>query len=374
MFKNFVILIVALFLGGCMKSVSISTLRPAAIDIPSEVQTIVLVDRTKFERQAIGILEGVLTGEGINEDRDGVLAMFTALQNNLRNSPRYVVKQEPQRLIGNTITGSLPDALSWRIVDDLCRRHSADAVLAVEVFDSDFIVTNGKRKNTRTVEDKDGNKVEQEYTEFFAEGIGNVRIGLRLYNNVSRSIEDQDIYTQNRTWEASATNPREAASKLIAKAQATRNLGSAVGATYAGKIAPMPIYLSRTYYAKPKKDEYISRGARQASVDQWEDAIATWKTGIATSRDEELKGRMAYNIALGYEVLGDFWQAKDWAASAYVDYGEKRGRGYSTQLENRIRQEDLVNQQLQQPEPSNAIKVETIEPKKQVIQLKLQGN
>jgi len=341
-----------------MRSVSISTMRPALIDIPSEVQTIVLVDRTRFERDAIGILEGVLTGEGINEDRDGVVAMFSAMQNNLRNSPRYIIKQEPERLTGNTITGAFPDAISWSRINSLCRKHNADAVLAVEVFDSDFIVTDGTRKKTKTVEDRSGREREVEYTEYFAEGLGNVRIGIRLYNNRSLSIEDQDIFTQNRTWEASAESLKEALAQLTQKAQATRMLGSAVGASYAGKIAPMPVFLSRSYYAKPKKNTYMSRGARQASVDQWENAIDTWKKGISETPDTKTKGRFAYNVALGYEVMGDFFQAKDWAAKAFVEYGENRGRGYAAQLENRIQQEDLVNQQLQQPEPTTKINVQ----------------
>jgi hypothetical protein len=351
--KSYLFLLIGIILSSCMKTVSISTMRPAAINIPSEVQTIVLVDRTKYERDAIGILEGVLTGEGINEDKDGVTAMFSALQNNLRNSPRFVVKQEPQRLIGNTVTGAFPDPLSWRIVNDLCRRHNADAVLAVEVFDSDFIITDGKREKTKTIKDDDGNERKVKYTEFFAEGVGSVRIGVRLYNAVSNSIEDQDIYTQNRTWEASATSIKEAMAQMVQKSQATKSLGGAVGATYAGKIAPMPVYLSRSYYAKPKKNEFMSRGARQASVNQWEEAISTWKTGIRNSNDSDLKGKLAYNVALGYEVMGDFRTAKDWAARSYVEYGEKKGQNYAAQLENRMRQEEILNQQLSQPEPAD---------------------
>ena len=343
-------LLAGLIMSSCMKSVSISTMRPAEINIPNSVQTIVLVDRTKYEREGLSILEGVLTGEGINEDRDGVLALFSALQNNLRSSPRFVIKQESQRLLGNSLTGAFPDPLSWRIVEDLGRRHGADAVLAVEVFDSDMIVTNGKRQKKRTVETKDGKKVEEEYTEYYAEGVGGIRAGIRLYNIQDRSIEDQEIFTQNRTWESSATSLREAMAGLIAKGRATQYLGSSVGATYAGKIAPMPVFLSRTYYAKPKKNSYMNKGSRQASVNDWDGAIDTWKQGINQTSDSDLRGRFAYNIALGYEVLGDFRQAKDWASRAYVDYGEKKGRAYASQLDYRMQQEAILDEQLSQPE------------------------
>ncbi|MFT4739852.1 MAG: hypothetical protein ACI9L9_000627 [Marivirga sp.] len=349
-------LLLFLFLGSlfsaCMKSVSITSMRPAVINISSDIQTVVLVDRTKYEKEGLAILEGILTGEGINEDRDGVLALFSSLQNNLRNSPRFTVKQEPQRLLGNSLTGSFPEPLSWRIVEDLGRRNAADAVLAVEVFDSDFILTNGKRKKTRIVKDTAGKELEEEYIEYYAEGIAGVRIGIRLYNIQARSIEDQDLYSENRTWETTATSLKEAMSKMVQKSQATKSLGGNIGAIYASKIAPMPVYLSRTYYYKPKKNTYISRGDRQASVNNWEDAITSWKTGMRKSDDSKIMGRMAYNIALGYEVLGDFESAKDWAAAAYVDYGEKKGQAYARTLQYRIEQEAIVNDQMSLPEQS----------------------
>jgi hypothetical protein len=265
--KRYSVLMILILMAftSCMKSVSINTLRPADINIPNEIQSIVLVDRTAYDRNAIGIIEGIITGEGINEDRDGVMTMFSSLQNSLRVSPRFDVVLASERLRGQNILGSFPDPLDWRQIDQLTRKYNTDALLAIEIFDSNFIITNGKRKNTRTVEDKDGNKIEEEYTEFFAEGVGNTRIGIRLYDKENRTVIDQDIYTQNKTWEASAASLKEALAQLINKSQATKYLAQSVGNTYAGKIAPMPIRISRSYYAKPKKNAYMSKGAMEAS-------------------------------------------------------------------------------------------------------------
>jgi hypothetical protein len=353
--KRFLIFIMlsAFGLSSCMKSVSINTLRPADITIPNDIQSIVLVDRTAYDRDAVGVIEGILTGEGINEDQDGVMAMFSSLQNSLRVSPRFDVVLASEKLRGQNILGSFPDPLDWRQVDQLTRKYNTDALLAIEIFDSNFIVTNGKRKNTRTVEDEDGNKREEEYTEFFAEGVGNTRIGIRLYDAKNRTVIDQDIYTQNKTWEASATSLKEALAQLVSKSQATKYLAQSVGNTYAGKIAPMPIRISRSYYAKPKKNVYLSKGARQASVSQWESAIQTWKTGLRNSNDRKESGRMAYNIAVGYEILGDLFLAHEWAGRSYVDYGNKKGRSYASQLNNRMITEEILDEQLRLPEPGS---------------------
>jgi hypothetical protein len=356
-----------------MKSVSINTLRPADINIPNEIQSIVLVDRTAYNRDAIGVIEGIMTGEGINEDRDGVMTMFSSLQNSLRVSPRFDVVMASERLRGQNILGSFPDPLDWRQVDQLTRKYNTDALLAIEIFDSNFIVTNGKRKNTRTVEDKEGNKVEEEYTEFFAEGVGNTRIGIRLYDRKNRTVIDQDIYTQNKTWEASATNLKEALAQLISKSQATNYLARSVGNTYAGKIAPMPVRLTRNYYAKPKKNSFLRKGARQAGVNQWESAISTWKDGLENTSDSKASGRMAFNIAVGYEILGDLFLAHEWAGRAYVDYGNKKGRSYASQLNNRMITEEILDEQLRLPDPETSNQSEEKQ-EKPTIKLKMKDN
>ncbi len=376
--------LIVVFFSSCMKSVSINTLRPADINIPNEIQSIVLVDRTAYEKNAIGVIEGILTGEGINEDQDGVMTMFSSLQNNLRVSPRFDVVLASERLRGQNILGSFPDPLNWRQVDQLTRKYNTDGLLAIEIFDSNFIVTNGKRKNTRTVEDEDGNKREEEYTEFFAEGVGNTRIGIRLYDSKNRTILDQDIYTENKTWEASATSLKEALAQLVSKSQATKYLAQSVGNNYASKIAPMPVRISRSYYTKPKKNAYLSKGARQASVNQWESAISTWKTGLRSTSDTKESGRMAYNIAVGYEIIGDLFLAHEWAGRSFVDYGNKKGRSYASQLNNRMITEEILDEQLRLPEPKtqnntqNNIQIKGKQEKptkeKPTIQLKMKDN
>ncbi len=337
--------------SSCMRSVTLNTMRPAQINVPNSIQSIVMVDRTKPERQAIGIIEGILTGEGINEDRDGVMAMFGSLQNNLRNSPRYQIKLASERLTTNSILGSFPEPLSWNQVERLANQYVVDALLVVELFDTKFIITDGKRKNTRKVKDEDGKERVEEYTEFYAEGVGSARIGVRLYDPQNREIIDQEIFTQNRTWEATGTSIRDALAALAQKSEATKYLGSSIGASYAGKIAPMPVRISRNYYHKPKKNAFISKGARLAQVNQWESAIETWKSGIDRSDDSKTMGRLSYNIALGYEVMGDLYAAKEWAGKAYVDYGEKRGQAYASQLNNRMFNEEILKEQMSLPDP-----------------------
>lgn len=62
---------------------------------------------------------------------------------------------------------------------------------------------------------------------------------------------------------------------------------------------------------------------------------------------------MAYNIAVGYEILGDLFLAHEWAGRSYVDYGNKKGRSYASQLNNRMITEEILDEQLRLPEPGS---------------------
>lgn len=339
--------IVGMFLisTSCTKEVSFNTLRPAEINVPAHVKSILVVDRTEFKNKAIGIVEGVLTGEGINEDKNGSQEALTSFQQTMLNSPRFEVKRATERLIGNGILGAFPEPLHFSDIEKLCTKYKADAVVALEIFDTNFLVTDGKR-NVKKVEEQNGQKKEIEVVEFFAQGIGSVKIGFRIYDPKLKTVADQQMFSKTNTWEGKGSTIRDAMTALIAKAEATRYVSRLAGNDYAYKIAPMPVRLSRTFYSKSKKNQQMASGVRKAEVNQWEEAIQTWKSGLDRA-DAKTARRMSYNIAVAYEVIGDLAKAKHWANRSYVEYGNKQARTYASQLDYRVRDEDIVKTQMQ---------------------------
>lgn len=343
-FSTFFVLIAAIQFS-CNKQVYINAMRPAEITFPAHVNTILLVDRTEFERKGLGIVEGILTGEMIGEDKAGLQEAMNAFQQQLMASPRFKLKRANEILTGNSMTAAFPIPIEWNTIENLCRSYGADAVVAVEIFDTDFLVTNGKRDVMREVVERDGTKRQVKAVEFFAEGAGNAKIGFRLYDPKDRTIADQQLFSPTNTWTATGITLQEAMSRLMQRPEATRYVSRMAGATYATKIAPMPIQLSRFYYSKSKSAPEVGQGARQAEVGQWETAIQTWLGGLSSPTDPKDAGKLAYNLAVGYEVLGDFDNAKEWASRAYVDYGNKKGRIYNTLLDQRLRELDILSQQ-----------------------------
>ncbi|MDN4164516.1 DUF6340 family protein [Cytophagales bacterium LB-30] len=338
--------LLVLFLGACgMKHVSMNSMVPASITLPPHIKTIVLVDRTEHEKTGLGTLEGVLTGEGIGEDQNGVQEAISSLQNGLMSSPRYQVIRASEVLKGNSMLGAtFPEPITWNQINILCSKYKADAVIALELFDTNFIVTDGKRSVKKEVEEN-GVKKTIDAIEYYAEGVATAKIGFRLYDPKNKNIADQQTFSRTNTWEAKANSVKDALAALIQKSEATRYLSGLAGNSYAHKIAPMPVRISREFYGKPRKNQYMQAGVRQSEVGQWEEAIVSWRRGMLTA-DAKTAGRLAYNVAVGFEVLGDYAQAKAWAGKSYINYGNKKARSYNAMLEQRMLQEDIVNEQM----------------------------
>jgi len=343
--RNLLFLFSILAASSCSeKVVSINTIRPAEITFPSYVNTLVLVDRTKFEKQSTNIIEAVLTGELPGEDKAGLQEAMSRFQQQLMASPRFQLKSCNEILVGNSITNAMPNPLPWSKIESICQAYQAEAVVAIEVFDTDFFVTNGKRKIKRQIEEN-GVKKEIEVDEFYAEGLGSASIGFRVYDPKAKQIVDQQLYKKTNSWQATGVNAQDAVLHLLNKQDATRHVSGIAGPNYAAKITPLPITISRAFYGKAKNNQMMGEGIRLAEVNKWSDAVSTWERAIGGSSVEDA-GKICYNIAIGYEVLGDLSQSKYWASRSYVKYGNKKARDYSASLDYRMNQQKIVEQQM----------------------------
>lgn len=337
-----VFMLLPVLLAGCsnMRTVSLDTLRPAEVSFPSGVDRLLIVDRTIYKGDALGLLEGVLTGELPGEDRSGVQSWISAFQAELMASPRFETAVAEEMLPGNSLTAAFPPQIPWSTVEDLNRRYQTDAVVAIEIYDSDFIIKNGKRE--KATADEAG---ESDAVSYYAEGTGNILIGVRVYDPQARSIIDQRLYRQGDSWEASGVSLKEAVEKLINKGDATRALSRRVGNDFAHRIAPMPVKLTRAFYGKSDKAPAMEMGLRYADVGKWREAADAWEAGIDRAPPKEA-GQLAYNIAIAHEVLGDYPGAREWAEKAYVKYANDKARAYVTDLDNRLYAEELAQQQM----------------------------
>jgi tetratricopeptide (TPR) repeat protein len=313
-------------------------MRPAELALPSTTKTILLVDRTKTEPKATNIIESVFTGELPGEDKAGAQELLVALYRQLDRSSRFNTIIAEEHLEGNSLNSVFPEQLSTEIMNRLAVKYNADAIVAVELFDSDFAITRGKKEN-----EKSGTLTGIQY---YAQGIGNVTIGIRLYDIHQKKVLDQQLLTNGSTWEATGASVPEAVAQLTSKGDATMGLSRQVGEDYAYKISPMPISIRRSFRGKARRVPELELGTRYADVGQWERALETWKSALDRAPEKEA-GYLAHNIAIAYEVMGDFDSAIYWAKLAYTRYGNEESRSYVNQIKQRLSSEGLAQMQQQ---------------------------
>ena len=326
---------------GCspMSNLSINVLEPGAITVDKSIHSIALIDRAAPDNKVVNVIEGVLTGEGLSEDKQDRKELLAGLNQNLIQSPRFTAKLTSVEWKGSGSGNVFPAALSWKEVEKVCHEYSVDALLSLETFDSDCITQTASKNVEKT--DKDGKKTTVQ--EFYADQTVYIKYGLRLYNYKNKTIEDQYATTQTMQWHTKGTTVQDALNSMINKRMACRQTCEQAGYAYGHRISPTWVSVRRAYYRKG--NEAMAKAGRKAAVGDWDAANEIWKNNLHNAK-LKIAGRAAYNLAVVNEVRGDLQAAKTWAMRSYSDFNNKKARYYSNILDNRIWEQQKLDQQM----------------------------
>ncbi|MCB0633625.1 MAG: hypothetical protein KDD15_28020, partial [Lewinella sp.] len=165
-------LLILLFGSSCKTTTKIDVLQPAAFAVPSHIETIVTIDRSKPGKGFLNFLEGMITGENIGQDKRGRENALRGVTDALTRTPRFQVRSSSVELTGSNAGDRMIEPLPWSEIQRIAGQYDADAVLAIEKFDSDQNTSTRSRQVKRK---KDG----QEYTEtvYDSKITMNIRIG-----------------------------------------------------------------------------------------------------------------------------------------------------------------------------------------------------
>jgi len=89
----------------------------------------------------------------------------------------------------------------------------------------------------------------------------------------------------------------------------------------------------------------MERGERLALAKDWEGAIKTWTEVYNMSNKSKIRAKAAFNVALGYEVMGKLTDAQIWVQRAYVEGGKKTALEYSNIIDDRLREQEKLKEQ-----------------------------
>jgi hypothetical protein len=122
-------------------------------------------------------LEQVATGELFRQDEQAVIKITDGFMEALSGMNRFQPVRTAEKYKSNGTKNTFPTPLDWNTVSEICKRHQTDALLAFEIFDTDFIMANNPIK----IDTKDEQGVLKPHLEFKATGVAIINFGIRLY-------------------------------------------------------------------------------------------------------------------------------------------------------------------------------------------------
>lgn len=330
------------FTSCSTSSITMKVLVPAQITVPSNIKSIAVTNRSlpgkgeKFNN----ILEGVLTGEGIQVDREASFRCVDGVADVLVSSPRYTVKVPSNLDLRGLGTAQWPAPLEWNEVEQICKDNDVDALIALEIFDSNTGVRYSTHEAKKKVDDK-----EVPYTEHKATMDIGIMAGWRIYDPINQSIVDQNIFTDHKFWYAVGEKQDQAYGRLPAQRACIIEAGKFAGSQYGIRISPVWVSVSRSYYTKGTDD--FATAKLKVRANEWAQAAEIWQKYISNS-DPKIAGRAAYNMALACEVDGKLDLAIDWAKKSYTEFKNKSARTYMNTLTQRQADQQRLNKQMEE--------------------------
>ncbi len=306
----------AVFLVCGAPTISFDALYPAELMIPANIKTLAIIDHSQTDNKKANLIESTLTGEGVRQDKLASQICIDGLVSKLNNSRRYSAVRTMKVYKNSGLGVEFPDPLDWEEIDALCREFNADAIVSLDIFDSDFLVNYAQ-----------------------------VKVGFRIYDPSTRTVIDQVRYSQKMAFGQPVTSVQTAINRILDKNDAIRDASYQSGIRYGERISPNWYRVTRIYYKRGKGNDDLKIGARMMEVNDWDSAIESL-TNAMNDRHRKVKGRASHNLAVVYEILGDYPQAKKWAQDAWAKYKNKDSKDYSYALGQRINEINMLQQQM----------------------------
>lgn len=313
---------------------------PARIDIPTSIQSVGIANRSLPGKESsfANILEGFLSGETVFADKEGSERCLSGLSNSLSSAPRFQAVIMHGAEMKGTGTKSFAPPLDWGEVDRYCKQYSVDALVVLESFDSDVHFDRSERKVKKKIDER-----EVMITEYIASLTITVNSGWRVYDNRSKRIIDENVYSDSKSWDGKGDKPEEAMRRLPSKRNAINDAGYFAGQQFAFRISPTWKNASRSYYIKGNDE--LKKAKSYVKTNNWDAAIEIWKRE-AMNADGEIAGRACYNMAVASEVKGDLEIALSWATKSLRNFNNKKASSYINILNARLADQRRLDKQM----------------------------
>lgn len=298
------------------KSLLIQIPNPSKKELPENIQSLTIVTQTvnnKYQNLDTDSLQKIFYNKNFDYDTviyDRLVADTTikALGELLFESGRYDFVIPEDRFLtrfGNTAVNA---ELPWPEVKRICKTYNTDALLSLDYL-STRVSTDFNRESYYNPYDNN----------FYSAAVAEMKIYyeaiLRVYDPNKEKILVTEFLRDTLVWEDSDGSIRELFARFTPVKKALIETGISIALEFSDKISVIWRNERRNYFTKG--DESFERANAFVNSDNWQDAISVWKEVAETTSSKSLKSKAEFNVAVGYEITGDFNEAISWALKSY---------------------------------------------------------
>ena len=320
--KESILILTSLFFilifSSCVstKTLTIEIPKPAANNLPENIQSLTIVNRTvdeKYQDHNIDSLQNVFYRsqfklDTVIYDLQAVDTMLKALGELLFESGRYDFVIPANRFLDFRKDASLNYEMSWDEVKDLCERFNTDAVLSIDHYKTQ-VKTNISQENFY-------NPMTGGFSNMILAQIQvNYEVLFRVYDPKNEKIILSELQRDSLFWEDADVTTRNLFSHFSPVKQVLTETSIAVALDFSEKISTNWHEEQRNIFVKGKPK--FEQSGNMALNGEWLQSIALWKQISESSKSKTGKSKAEFNVAVGYEILGDLDQAISWALKSY---------------------------------------------------------
>ncbi len=314
-------------------------MQPAPVTIPPYIKNVGIIDRSRADdkNKTLDAIHRAVSLESGDLQKEGADAGTRGLADELTKNNRFINVKVINTDLRSFGAGVFPSQLQWDVVEKICRENNTDALFALELFD-----TESKISYAASPASINTGIANIPAIEHLANMSTLVKTGWRIYDPSSKNILDEYVLSRTINFSGRGINPVVAASALIGKKEAVKQVSTDAGQTYASRILPYWIRVSRDYFVRGNANFTIA--TRMARTGNWDGAAQLWKKET-TNPNGKIAGRACYNMAIISEINGDLDGAIQWAQKSYENYGVRLALIYVKVLNHRKADNEILKSQ-----------------------------
>lgn len=337
------LIVLAALFSACKTSlVYINATNPAPVTVPRDAKNIGILTRTtpSDDNKVLNTIHQARSGETVKLIQESSAECVRGLNNALIENKRFdIVKPITGMDLRTPVSGTFPSPLSWTDVESVCTNNGVDVLFVLEVFSSELKVIPITPAPTKITNVGD---VINAATQAQVNIVTTIKTGWRIYDPKNKSILDEYPMMENITVTANASTIVNTTEAMLGRKEAIKQVSYGMGYSYANRVIPYWVKLTRDYYVKGSSNLKIA--TRKARTGNWDGAGELWLQDTKSTK-RKLAGRACYNMAILNEINGDLDAAISWAQKAYEDYNNKLALTYINMLKDRRQKVGRLNAQ-----------------------------